>query len=222
MQVAEGFPGAALLHIRPPEALLSHCDHQGIARCIPQGFLISLRGLPQIPLFHPGLTDVIIENGIALPPSISVENGTGLPIPLHGLRDGIHHIVQVADGSVQGGAGVINFFLRIAARIGRRDGTARHPLHGRKRLPVIDHGTIVLLIGPKALADIAAGIGIGLLPASGFRDGKRLACIEHAFLAIQGAVPEHEVPVGPVQRYQVCVGSLVHRIRRPACDGALK
>ncbi len=157
-----------------------------------------------------------MENGIAPVPSIFVENGSGLTVPLHRLGDGVHHIVQIADGPVQGRPGIVNFLFGIALRICRGSGVSCHSLHGRKRFPVIKKGAVVLLRGPEALTYVAEGIGIGFFPSSGLGNGKGLVRIENAFFAVQGTVTHHQVPAGTVQPDQLLVGGVVHLLRRPS------
>ena len=103
-QIGQRFPGLPLFGIQAAVALPHVHDHQAVAGRLGEshGLVVFGPGFAQFPLVYPGLAHIVMKNAVALVPAVFLENGAGLLVIIHGLRDGIHHVVQIADGAVQG------------------------------------------------------------------------------------------------------------------------
>ena len=190
----QGFVVLPGVEVHARESLLGQRHHQRVARGpgLLDGLQVVALRLAVVAHLCVQLTYIIVEDGLALPPVVLLEDGQRQLVVVYGQVGLVLYVVEVAQAAVDDGAGIVDVHLGIAFHRG-------HRVDDGQRLPIQFSGLVVLLAPIVHLCEMAQHVLPHVQPVQLVAQGQCLAAIVFGFFTIVGQPATHQLVVGSEQ-----------------------
>ena len=173
------------------ESLLGQRHHQRVARGpgLLDGLQVVALGLAVVAHLCVQLTYIIVEDGLALPPVVLLEDGQRQLVVVDGQVGLVLHVVDIAQTAVNDGAGIVDCFLVIAFLRG-------HRVDDGQRLVVEGDGLVIFLTAIVHLCEVADYILPHVKPVLPIAQCQRFATVVFSFFTVVRQPAAHQFVVG--------------------------